>query len=83
MKLTFGGKKGSKGCGDDDGTLLEVKKEAWVVEMMMEHFWRQKGRCDGRLLTLLEVATLFLLKTRKMERKRKGVETYNFYKVLF
>jgi hypothetical protein len=49
----------------------------------MEHFWRQKGRCDGRLLTLLELATLFLLKTRKMERKRKGVETYNFLKMLF
>jgi hypothetical protein len=57
---------------------LEVKREARVVEMMMEQFWRQKGRCDGRLLTLLEVATLFLLKIRKMERKRKGVETYNF-----
>jgi hypothetical protein len=27
VKLTFGGKKGSKGCGDDDGTLLEAKGE--------------------------------------------------------
>jgi hypothetical protein len=62
---------------------LEVKREQGVVEMTMEHFWRQKGSCDGRLLTLLEVATLFLLKPRKMERKRKGVETYNFLKVLF
>jgi hypothetical protein len=27
VKLTFGGKKGSRGCGDDDGTLLEAKGE--------------------------------------------------------
>jgi hypothetical protein len=36
---------------------LEVKKGARVVEMMMEHFWKQTGRCDGRLLKLFEVAT--------------------------
>lgn len=29
VKLTFGGKKGSGGCGDDDGTLLEAKGEVW------------------------------------------------------
>jgi hypothetical protein len=27
VKLTFVGKKGSRGCGDDDGTLLEAKGE--------------------------------------------------------
>ncbi len=25
VKLTFGVKKGSMGCGDDDGTILEAK----------------------------------------------------------
>jgi len=36
---------------------LEVKRGVRVVEMMMEHFWKQMGRRDGRLLTILEVAT--------------------------
>jgi hypothetical protein len=27
VKLIFGGKKGSKGCGNDDGTLLETNGE--------------------------------------------------------
>jgi len=28
VKLIFGSKKGSKGCGDDDGTFLEANGEA-------------------------------------------------------